>query len=81
MQEIMQYGKGTVLVTKSDFKKGFLAGQVDYKATKALNPEPLTDEEIVDITLEKLEDIRLSSSYGIGFTAGFLLAIAEEARK
>ena len=79
MQEKLKYGQGSILVTRSDFQKGFHAGQADYQATKALHSEPLTDEELTDLFLEKLEDLTLSSPYGIGFTAGFLLALAEEA--
>lgn len=70
------FGNGVILATTSDFQQGFQAGQNDYRSVQAFNPDPFTDEALTGLFLEKLEDMTLSSLYGVGFAAGFLNALA-----
>ncbi len=80
----LPFGQGSILVTTSDFQQGFQAGQQEYtahKALRAMDPQPFTDWSLTELFLEKLEDLRFSSPYGIGFTAGFLLALATDSQE
>ena len=81
---LIPFRKGSILVTTSDFQDGLQAGQEEYKAhnaLRALDSQPLTDWSLTELFLEQLEDVRLSSPYGIGFTAGFLLALAMDGQE
>lgn len=69
-------GTGTILLTNPDFTNGYQVGHLSYMAERAAHPHPYTDEEIEELFLEKLEDVVLSTPYGIGFCVGWLHTLA-----
>lgn len=75
-QQSISFGKGTITATNRDFVNGFQAGHLTYMATRKRHPEPYTDTYLVELFLEKLEDMKLSSPYGIGYAAGWLNTLA-----
>lgn len=75
-QQTIPFGKGAILATNRDFVNGFHAGHLAYIAAMKQHPEPYTDTYIVELFLNKLEDMRLSSAYGIGYAAGWLNTLA-----
>lgn len=75
-EQPIRFGKGIVIATDRDFVNGFQAGHLAYMAAIKHHPEPHTDIYIVELLLERLEDIRLSSAYGIGFALGWLKELA-----
>jgi hypothetical protein len=72
----IQFGKGVILASNPDFVNGFQAGHLAYMAAMKLHPEPYTDTYIVDLFLYKLEDMQLTSPYGIGYAVGWLNTLA-----
>jgi hypothetical protein len=70
------FGKGVILATTTDFLKGIQVGNETYLAAKALHPESYTGEYITELVLDKLEDVTVSSLYGVGSAIGWLNALA-----
>jgi hypothetical protein len=81
MVKAIQIGNGTIQAKREDFINGFQAGHLVYVAAKKLHPEPYSDEYVVSLFLDKLEDMRFSSAYGIGFAVGWLNTLASEGKK
>ena len=77
-QQAISFGKGTITATSRDFVNGFQAGHLAYMATRKRLPERYTDVYIVELFLEKLEDMKLSSPYGIGYAVGWLNTLARK---
>ena len=74
----IQIGKGTLTATQDDFINGFQAGHLAYHAAMRLHPEPYSDGYVVSLFLDKLEDLHLSSAYGVGFAVGWLNTLASK---
>lgn len=80
-QRTVKVGTGILLTTKTDFINGYQAGHLTYRAATAKHPHPYTDEEVTELFLERLEDMTLSSPYGIGFVVGWLHTLATKGDK
>ncbi len=72
----LPFGKGVILASHPDFLKGFQAGQDAYLAALRIHPEPYADGYLVELFLDKLEDISLTSAYGVGYAVGWLERLA-----
>ncbi len=74
---IIQIGNTAIHATNQDFIQGFEAGNLAFQA----NQEPYTDEEVMQLILDKLEDLNCSTSFGLGFSVGWLNALARDGGK
>jgi hypothetical protein len=72
----LPFGKGVILASNPDFLNGFQAGQNAYLAALRIHPEPYADGYLVELFLDKLEDMRLTSPYGVGYAVGWLERLA-----
>jgi hypothetical protein len=69
-------GKGFIFATREDFLNGYQAGHLTYMAARTKHPQLYTDEEMRELFFEKLEDMSLTTTYGIGFVVGWLHTLA-----
>jgi hypothetical protein len=72
----LPFGKGVILASNPDFLNGFEVGQKAYLDALRIHPEPYVDGYLVELFLDKLEDIRLTSAYGVGYAVGWLERLA-----
>jgi hypothetical protein len=66
---IITIGKGTMLVDNEDFINGYQAGHL--ACTLDCRHFPVTNENVIAIFMEKLEDIDLPWQYGLGYCIGW----------
>ena len=74
----IQIGNGSILATKEDFVNGYQAGHLAYTLAKNLHPAPFTDEYLTNLFIDKLEDMGLTTLYGIGYAVGWLGTLANK---
>lgn len=67
----VQIGNAVIQASNADFLQGYEAGNRAYKSQESYN-----DEFIMDMVLEKMEDMDCSTAASIGFVVGFLSALA-----
>jgi hypothetical protein len=68
----LQIGATVISASNQEFIEGFEAGNRAYSTSQ----EPYTDEFIMDMVLEKMEDMDCSTAASIGFVVGWLAALA-----
>lgn len=68
----VQIGNAVIQASNADFLQGYEAGNLAYSKSQ----EPYNDEFIMDMVLEKMEDMDCSTAASIGFVVGFLSALA-----
>lgn len=67
-------GNGLLVMTTEEFINGYQAGHLAYMSQS--RTVLLTDETVIIHLLDKLEDIRVTDRYGVGYIVGWVAALA-----